>query len=254
MTDTDPGFIFLHGFLGRAETRVLGYTFEYFRGLNAVIAETGIAAVIPQMPGRAGIEPRAVRAAAAMDRLQASNIAVVGVSMGGLVARALATHHDPEKRIRTVVSIATPHRGSPLADRALSTDTRLPGWLVDQFAPAFHDLSAAGARAFNARAPDRDDVRYLSWGFSRERAEMPLMLKRRQQHIAEIEGPNDGMVSVASSRWSEAFTEGRADHFETIGWSPKRADPKTGRPFDQQQLWRDVIRACREGCNTQDHD
>jgi len=243
MTDASPGFIFLHGFLGRAETRVLGYTFEYFRGLNAVIAETGIDAVVPQMQGRAGIEARAVRAASAMNQLRSPSLAVVGVSMGGLVARALAARHDPEKRIKTVITIATPHRGSPLADRALSVETRLPGWLVDQFAPAFHDLTAAGARAFNVRTPDRADVRYLSWGFSRDNAEMPMLLKRRQQRIAEIEGANDGMVSLASAKWGESFTTARADHFETIGWSPKRADPKTGRPFDQQQLWRDVIRA-----------
>ncbi|WNK01525.1 alpha/beta fold hydrolase [Thalassospiraceae bacterium LMO-JJ14] len=247
MTDGNPGFIFLHGFLGRAETRIAGMRFEYFRGLSEVLSETGATAIIPHMPGRAGIEARAACAAAEMSRMPMPELAVVGVSMGGLVARALAAHHDPDRRIRTVVSIATPHRGSPLAERALSAETRLPGWLVDQFAPAFHDLTSAGARAFNARTPDRADVRYLSWGFSRERAEMPLILKRRQKRIFDLEGPNDGMVSVASSRWGETFTEGRADHFETIGWSPKRADPKTGRPFDQQQLWRDVIRACREG-------
>ena len=244
MADGAPGFIFLHGFLGRAETRIAGMTFEYFRGLNAVLRETGMTAIIPKMPGRAGVEARAARAALEMAHMPMAELAVVGVSMGGLVARAMAAHHDPDRRIRTVVTIATPHRGSPLADRALSAETRLPGWLVDQFAPAFHDLSAAGARTFNTRTADRGDVRYLSWGFSRENTEMPLILKRRQQRIFELEGPNDGMVSVASSRWGSQFTEGRADHFETIGWSPRRADPKTGRPFDQQQLWRDVIRAC----------
>lgn len=246
MADDDPGFIFLHGFLGRAETRVLGRTFEYFRGLNAVIAETGITAEVPQMPLRPGIDARAESVRGVLDRLPTRNVVAIGVSMGGLVARALATRYDPERRIKTVVTIATPHRGSPLADRALSPETRLPGLIVDQLRPAFTDLSADGAAAFNRRTPDRDDVRYLSWGFSRDGAEMPFILKRRHRQILAAEGVNDGMVSLASARWGEHFIEGRADHLETIGWSPKRADPASGRPFDQQQLWRDVIAA---GCS-----
>jgi hypothetical protein len=41
------------------------------------------------------------------------------------------------------------------------------------------------------------------------------------------------------------FVHQRADHFETIGWSPKLADKATARPYDQRQLWRDVIAAGR---------
>ncbi|MBO6948540.1 MAG: alpha/beta fold hydrolase [Rhodospirillales bacterium] len=245
MAADDPAFIFLHGFMGRAETHVFGRTFEYFRGLRDLVRETEITARIPQMPYRAGIDARAAVAAKAMDELGDQRIAVVGVSMGGLVARALAARHDPGRRIRTVITIATPHRGSPLADRSLSTETRLPGWLVDQFRPALEDLSIDGAMRFNARTPDRPDVRYLSWGFSRPDAQMPLFLKHRERQIRPIEGDNDGMVSVESSKWGEKFTYARADHFETIGWSPKRKDEKSGRPFDQKQLWRDVIAAAR---------
>lgn len=245
MTSDDPAIIFLHGFMGRAETRVFGKTFEYFRGLRDVVAETGITARVPQMPYRAGIEGRAEAVAQVMEELPNTEIALVGVSMGGLVARALALRHDPAKRIRTVITIATPHRGSPLADRSLSNETRLPGWIVDQLRPAFEDLSIAGAERFNACTPDRQDVRYLSWGFSRPTHEMPVFLKRREKQILVIEGDNDGMVSVESSKWGEKFTYARADHFETIGWSPKSKDEPSGRPFDQKQLWRDVIAAAR---------
>ena len=245
MASDDPAFIFLHGFMGRAETHVLGMTFEYFRGLRDVVSETGITARVPQMPYRAGIEARAQAVAPVIGDLPHGDVALVGVSMGGLVARSLAARHDPDKRIKTVITIATPHRGSPLADRALSTETRLPGWIVDQLRPVCEDLSTPGAAAFNERTPDRDDVRYLSWGFSRPAAEMPLFLKRRQKQIMAQEGDNDGMVSVASSKWGERFIHERADHFETIGWSPKLADKASGRPFDQRQLWRDVIAAGR---------
>ncbi|MGJ3259465.1 MAG: lipase family alpha/beta hydrolase [Rhodospirillales bacterium] len=241
MTRDDAGFVFLHGFMGRAETRVFGMTLEYFRGLRGVAAETEALVKVPQMPLRAGIEGRAEAVRHVLGDLQTSKITLVGASMGGLVARALAARHDPDRRIKTVITVATPHRGSPLADRALSAETRLPGWIVDRLQPVFEDLSATGAKAFNDRTPDRDDVRYLSWGFSRPAEEMPLFLKRRQKQIFALEGDNDGMVSVTSARWGERFVHERADHFETIGWSPKLPDRATGRPYDQRQLWRDVI-------------
>ncbi len=243
MASDDHAFIFLHGFMGRAETRVFGKTFEYFRGLGDVVREVGITAQVPQMPYRAGIDARAAAVRPVLDALPNKQIVLVGVSMGGLVARALASRYDPEQRVKAVITIATPHRGSPLADRALSAETRLPGWIVDQFRPAFEDLSKAGAEKFNQTTSDRTDVRYLSWGFSRDNAEMPIMLKRRHMQIAALEGPNDGMVSVASAKWGEQFTHGRADHFETIGWSPKFKDASSQRPFDQKQLWRVVITA-----------
>ncbi len=247
MVSDNVGCIFLHGFMGRAETRFLGMTFEYFRGLRAVADAIGTVVRVPQMPLRAGIDDRAEAVQHVLDELRTPKIALVGASMGGLVARALATRFDPERRIATVITVATPHRGSPLADRALSNETRLPSWVVNRLQPVFEDLSTAGTVRFNDRTPDRGDVRYLSWGFSRPAEDMPMFLKRRQKQIFALEGDNDGMVSVASSKWGERFVHERADHFETIGWSPKLPDMATARPLDQRQLWRDVITAGDEG-------
>ncbi len=244
MMTRDVSFIFLHGFLGRAETRIAGHTFEYFRGLREVVNETGIDAYVPQMAVSTGIESRAVAVSAFMDNIRSTHLILVGVSMGGLVARALACRYDPGHRIKTVATIATPHHGSPLADRALSGDTRTPGFVVDKFRPALHDLTLAETRAFNARTPNRADVRYLSWSFSRDSAEMPTLLKKRQQRIFALEGPNDGLVSVQSANWGEAMAPERADHLECIGWSPAFAKKTIARPYDQQGLWRRVIAAC----------
>lgn len=244
MMTHDVSFIFLHGFLGRAETRFAGRTFEYFRGLRSVVAATGIDAHVPQMPLITGIEERAEHVQPLLNEITSAKVVLVGVSMGGLVARALASRHDPEHRITTVATIATPHRGSPQADRTLAGNTRLPGYLVEQFRPALHDLTVAEARAFNARTPDRDDVRYLSWAFARDNNEMPGLFKKRQQRIFELEGPNDGLVSVQSASWGKLMEIERADHLECIGWSPAFAKKEIARPYDQQGLWRRVIAAC----------
>lgn len=242
MVKADIGFIFLHGFLGRAETRIAGQTFEYFRGLRAIAEEFNIELVVPQMPGRTGVTDRADVASQAISQMQASSIVLVGNSMGGLVARTLTHEFDPDHRVKRVITIATPHQGSPLADLALEGESGMPKFVVDLFKNAVHDLSVFNADAFNLVTPNRAGVDYYSWAFARNADEMPMLLKSRAQKIFEIEGPNDGLVSVKSARWGECAPIQRGDHLESIGWSPARSNSKTARPYDQIDLWRQVIK------------
>jgi pimeloyl-ACP methyl ester carboxylesterase len=69
--------------------------------------------------GLDGIEPLAQRAAASIERIAAEwrgrAVDVVGHSMGGLVATYAAKHLDPSARVRRVVTLGTPHRGTALA-------------------------------------------------------------------------------------------------------------------------------------------
>lgn len=243
---TEPVFVFLHGFLGRAETRVAGMTFEYFRGLRDVATDIGVRVEVPQMPGRTGVEARALAVRPLLQRLGDAPIILVGVSMGGLVARALATHYDPHQRIRAVATVCTPHRGSPIADRALAGQSRFPDLVVRFFSEAVDDLSIDREAMFNVDTPDREDVTYLSWAGVRPPSEMPFWFKSSEAVIREQEGPNDGLVSVSSATWGELVAVERADHFESIGWSILPADPKIGRPFDQKDLWRRIIRRTRD--------
>ena len=242
MSNPEFGFIFLHGFLGRAETRIAGRTFEYFRGLRAIAEEFNIELAVPQMPGRTGVADRADVASQAIAQMQASKIVLVGNSMGGLVARTLAYEFDPAHRIKSVITIATPHRGSPLADLALEGKNGMPEFIVDLFKDAVHDLSVFNADAFNMATPNRADVDYYSWAFARDVDEMSMLLKSRAKEIYEIEGLNDGLVSVKSATWATCAPIQRGDHLESIGWSPARSNSKIARPYDQVDLWRQVIR------------
>jgi triacylglycerol lipase len=36
--------------------------------------------------------------------------------------------------------------------------------------------------------------------------------------VAEAEGPNDGIVSIASARWGEACDVWEADHMNLVNW------------------------------------
>jgi pimeloyl-ACP methyl ester carboxylesterase len=66
-----------------------------------------------------GIEPLAQRAAASIERIAAEwrgrAVDVVGHSMGGLVATYAAKHPDRSARVRRIVTLGTPHRGTALA-------------------------------------------------------------------------------------------------------------------------------------------
>lgn len=238
------GFIFLHGFLGIAETNVFGLTFEYFRGLRDVARTYDIEIRVPQMPGRPGIDVRTQQVIAAMQEMKADRVALVGVSMGGLVARAVTARHDPERRIRAVATICTPHRGSPVADHSLAIENPVKRWIVGLFSDAVCDLSTEAVREFNVSTPDRMDVSYLSWAASRPANEMPFFLKNKNKLIADADGHNDGLVSVRSATWGELIATEQSDHLEIIGWSPTPADPDRGRPFDQAALWDRVIARC----------
>ena len=48
-------------------------------------------------------------------------VAIVGHSMGGLIGRAVVTICGGASRVHTLVTLGTPHRGSPLADTARRT-------------------------------------------------------------------------------------------------------------------------------------
>ena len=241
----EPVYIFLHGFMGRAETRVAWLTFEYFRGLREVAAKLGVRLEVPQMPSRTGVDDRALAVRPLLAQAVGAPVVLVGNSMGGLVARTLAAKYDSNKQIRVVATLCTPHHGSPLADRALAGETRVPEIIVDLVADAVGDLTVARAQAFNTETPDRPDVAYLSWAATRPAEDMPVWFKKREAYIREREGPNDGLVSVKSATWGDLVDVERADHTECFGWTPATAAKEIARPFDQKDLWRRIIERTR---------
>ncbi|KAI9788718.1 MAG: hypothetical protein M1835_002117 [Candelina submexicana] len=77
---------------------------------------------------------------------------------------------------------------------------------------------------FNPKTPDLSDVRYFSYGAT---VEPKLWSVFRQSHriVEEHEGPNDGLVSVASSKWGgEQGYKGTlvdVSHLDLINWTNK---------------------------------
>src|SRR5688500_6244987 len=93
----------------------------YWQGLRPVRREL-LAARHPvlcsRQPRTGTVDFRAQHLARFLDRLPYRNFILVGHSMGGLDARFVASRLDPRERIRHVVTVGTPHRGTAVADWA----------------------------------------------------------------------------------------------------------------------------------------
>ncbi|GJC98063.1 triacylglycerol lipase [Colletotrichum higginsianum] len=183
-----------------------------------------------RVPPSASIEERAAALAAdiaAKARGRAVNI--VAHSMGGLDARYMISVLRPAGvSVASLVTVATPHRGSAFADFLL--EGRGPIKLASLYGlieraglgtQAFDQLTQRYMEdEFNPRTPDRDDVRYFSYGACTSRP--PLLSPFRQSHriLEGVEGANDGLVSVASSRWGKyQGTLLEVSHLDLINWS-----------------------------------
>lgn len=118
-----------------------------------------------------GIETRAKALCAQIDeRFSGREINLIGHSMGGLDGRFLITHLKPKNfKVRSLTTIATPHRGSTFADYMLEDiigRDNLPGLLnflnmlqVPGGGEAFDCLTRKRMARFN------DDVRVYFFYF-----------------------------------------------------------------------------------------
>ena len=102
-----PTLVLLHGFLGFSRWGPI----EYFRGVRKMLLRAGVHPLIPELPSAGSIAMRAEALARELLSTDASAFALVGHSMGGLDARYLITHLDPDRRVKSLLTIATPHRG-----------------------------------------------------------------------------------------------------------------------------------------------
>ena len=97
------------------------------------------------------------------------------MTQGGLDCRYLTSHlTDHTFAVLSVTTIATPHRGSAFADHFLETlgPSRMDSFLsfLDMLpngggdGAAFRCLTIDAMRKFNEETPDREGVKYFSWG------------------------------------------------------------------------------------------
>lgn len=200
---------------------------EYFPGVREQLEAAGNRVFVASVSPTGGVEQRAADLRRFIrDEVPAGPVHLIGHSMGGLDARYLTTKLEMEARVLSVTTVGTPHRGTSFADWAISRFARLLVPLLRRFYiphDAFFDLTTDACRRFNAAVPDVPGVRYFAVaGDCREPWVCP---EWRVPHaiVSRAEGPNDGVVSVASATWGEHTEVWAGDHLNLVNWPNRRA-------------------------------
>lgn len=184
---------------------------------------------------------------------------LLGHSTGGLIARALAHELPGRDRILSVTTMATPHRGSPLAAIAKTFPERRPrlhgllrrvNYDINQRMHSFADLLPDSATLFNRKYPDVNPVVYASVVFSLPVEEMswPIQIANRLLNEEGILKDHDGYVERRSQEWGRVLAHLPMDHLTQIGFDLS-LNPKARRHTRQlfhrlgdilETHWRDL--------------
>jgi triacylglycerol lipase len=226
-----------HGLFGYDQLTFGPMRHHYWRGIDRALARLGHPVIVTRVSPAGGIVRRAAELKASLlrhlDRISVGGrqkLIVVGHSMGGLDLRYLVSHLGFADRVAAVLTVCTPHRGSPFADYAIrNLDDRLR---VLRFIRAMNididavkDLTTTSCKAFNEQVRDVPGLPYYSISACRTRSRMAPWGLLSHEIIRRREGENDGLVSVASARWGTHLGTWAADHWHSIN----RRLPELGR-------------------------
>ena len=185
--------------------------------------------ILTSVPPSASIEERAAKLSEDIEKKAGGkSVNVIAHSMGGLDVRYMISRlKPPNVRVRSLTTIASPHRGSAFADYCFDQigSERLPKiyralQAMQISTGAFSQLTRRYMEEnFNPKTPDREGVKYFSYGAT---VTPPIWSAFRMSHriLEEVEGPNDGLVSVASSQWGTyKGTLVGVSHLDLINWT-----------------------------------
>ncbi|HET9552161.1 MAG TPA: hypothetical protein VFP50_04275 [Anaeromyxobacteraceae bacterium] len=233
--------VLVHGLFGFDEIELGKQRHAYFKGVRGALEEDGHAVRVAKVALAGSIAARAEALARCVGEIDSKRVNVVAHSMGGLDARYAIHRLGLDRRVAALVTVGTPHYGSPLADLSGALTDRLglaralaaAGVSID----AFRDLTSASMARFNDEIPDAPGVAYASVvGRVRRTLRTSPLLVPSYLGLSRAAGPNDGVVPATSQRWGEVLAEIEADHWAQIGWS---------KHFDAAGFYRDLLRELR---------
>lgn len=219
-----PPVVLVHGICGFDQLSVLGWRHFYFRGVAAHLDRAGVPVYAARLSPLGSVPARAAQLAALVRSLPHERVTIIAHSMGGLDARyAIATLglHD---RVAELVTVGTPHHGTPLAElaalRPLAAARRMAGKL-GLCTDALDWLTPSAMKRFNQQVRDVPGIIYSSVVGSPTLGRMwrnPLLLCG-YLYLRLRGGSSDGIVPCASQRWGTRVLEVPVHHFGQVGWS-----------------------------------
>ncbi len=253
--------VMVHGWTGFENIGPLTYYFNVRDDLE----QLGYPIAIPILDPYNAVEVRGEQltdfVAQTLSGQRARKVNLIGHSQGGIDSRYAAAEAGGGlgDRVGAVITIGTPHQGTPFTDIALGL---IPGpseqvmvFLLNFLGAAqnqqsdveasFYTLSETFMQGeFNLVYVDDPRVKYWSWtgdtcigGLGCADTLDPLMLFSYQT-IYAVAGANDGLVPNASAQWGEFLGLIPADHIDQIG----QIGGVTGPSYDHIQFFRDNAR------------
>jgi len=213
--------VLVHGLFGFDRIGVPGAKLHYFRGLVDHLATLGCDAHAVRLPGAASVPERAKILAEKIEALGHARVDIIAHSLGGLDARYALAHCGLAPRVRSLVTIGTPHHGTPLADLATEGPLGLARRAVAALGmplAALDWLTPEALERFNREVTNVRGVRYACVVGGIHDGAVPLAIAAAHAYLRRAAGANDGLVPVASQYWGETLAEIDADHFAQIGW------------------------------------
>lgn len=226
---SSPTIVLLHGLFGFS--RIIYW--DYFNGVRSFFENEGFRVLTPRVPPASSIEIQAKSLARQLES-ETGPLHLIGHSMGGLYARHYIAHHGGHEKVKSLTTLATPHRGSSAADyicKSISFYRLFNG---------VHELTTRHMKTFNENTPDSANVRYRSYSSCRPMNELPWTVRDLGRIIEKSEGENDVQVSVTSAIWGDHIKTLHADHFELIGQNFWLNPFKKRNKFNHINLYREI--------------
>lgn len=211
---------------------------HYFNGVADHLRDLGYTVLEPQVNPIGSIQDRANQLAEKILKQTdaADKVHILAHSMGGLDARyAITNRTDLVSRVATLVTIGTPHRGSPVADAVVQRTGPLfdsvPDFLkqkLENNAGAMRDLTTTACIAFDEATADASSVKYINVAGDASRGGSELFLLQLAAKIGNLTGEiNDGVVTKSSAlrAGNQHLADWPADHIDEIGWSRALLNP-----------------------------
>ncbi len=222
---------------------------EYFYGIPKLLRDAKNQVLVVNLRAWNTVEHRAKQLKEQIEEaIPEGKVNLVGHSMGGLDARYVTAQLGFADRVASVTTIGTPHRGSSVCDIATGLLPNLAFEKADLLLKYLGSSTQALKQVtrsycngeFANLATDVPGVGYFS---ATTAIKSPVMTSSlpifwlSHKVLYNLEGENDGFVSVESAKWGNHICTRHGDHYAQIGQFLGRS-----RGMDYMGFYRDIFK------------
>ena len=151
---------------------------------------------------------------------------VLGHSTGGLIARMISHHKNVSEKIISIVTVASPHHGSHLANQAIAYNKSHPlmyrackhmGYDISEKLHIFESVKPESMVRFNKTFPHLNHSASIICQIPLRKQSFPFKIFHKALKTYENE-LHDGLLEGSSQRWGNEIGEYELDHLSQIGF------------------------------------